>query len=310
MHVAASQSGIVTRVQAVALGVSHRQLRIAEQAGIVRRVHPSVIWIGSEPPPRLARVHAAVLAVGTGAVASHESSLYVHGVDHVPFEVAVSAARTARTDLVGVRLHRVGDLHPRHLTVVDGLPTTTVERALIDVASVFSEVRTRWLVDHLTITARRTSIGRIARTLRDVNRRGRQGIGMFTTILDARRPQGPTPRSLLERAADELLALTSLPVPEREYPLPGLLSADRGGVREFVDRAWPDVRLILEVDGRRWHARERDMAKDRRRDRQAAAAGWQTLRVLDEEIRDVPDEVVRDVVDAHADRVATVRARS
>jgi hypothetical protein len=117
------------------------------------------------------------------------------------------------------------------------------------------------------------------------------------------KPSGAAqPRSLLERSADELLALTGLPPAEREYPLPSLL-AERGAAPEgFVDRAWPEVKLIVEIDGRPWHARERAMARDRHRDRRAAAAGWQTLRILDEEVDDVPDEVAADIVDAYTAR--------
>jgi len=90
-------------------------------------------------------------------------------------------------------------------------------------------------------------------------------------------------------------------MPEREYPLPGLLGRDAVG---FVDRAWPGVKLIVEIDGRRWHAREVDMAKDRRRDRQAAAAGWQTLRILGEEVLDASVAVVDEIVAVYEQRAA------
>lgn len=86
--------------------------------------------------------------------------------------------------------------------------------------------------------------------------------------------------------------------------MPTLLRTRSGPIEGLVDRAWPEVHLILEIDGRRWHARERDMARDRRRDRQAAAVGWQTLRVLGEEIRDIPDDVRAEVVAAYAVRRA------
>jgi very-short-patch-repair endonuclease len=71
----------------------------------------------------------------------------------------------------------------------------------------------------------------------------------------------------------------------------------------FVDRCWPEAKLILEIDGRRWHARERDMAKDRARDREAARLGWQTVRVLDEEVGDCLGAVVDDMVTIYAERL-------
>jgi very-short-patch-repair endonuclease len=67
----------------------------------------------------------------------------------------------------------------------------------------------------------------------------------------------------------------------------------------LVDRAWPEVKLLLEVDGRVWHSREQAMARDRARDRAAAAAGWQTLRVLEDEVAEVPHLVRSEVVSAY-----------
>ena len=51
-----------------------------------------------------------------------------------------------------------------------------------------------------------------------------------------------------------------------------------------VDFGWPEARLIVEADGRRWHTRIADLRRDRERDNQAARAGWQTLRFLHESI--------------------------
>lgn len=307
LELSGPQAGAFSAAQATELGVSRRQLTRAERSGVLRRVHPSVFFIGGGVLPPLARIHAAALAAGPAAVPSHESAFHLHGVDRVPFDVVVSTGPTGRTDLLGVRVHRVRDLVEEHLCVVDGVRTTTIERALVDVATCFSASRTAWLLDHLTITTRRTSLGRIARVVRQVNRRGRAGIGAFTTLLDARAAGPPLPRSQLERAADALLALTSLPVPIREYPLP-IPDGQRAAEARYVDRAWPGAKLILEIDGRPWHSRERDMARDRRRDRQAAAAGWQTMRVLGEEVRDLPGEVADDVVSAYLHRLALLRS--
>ncbi len=300
LRLSGDQSGAFSALQAVGAGVPRRRLINAERSGVIRRVHPSVFYIGAGVIPRRALIHAAVLAAGPVAVPSHESSLFLHEIDSVPFAAVVTLGPTGRTDLAGVRVHRFGDLRDEHLCTAGGVRTTTLERAMVDVATCFAGVRTEWLIDHLTITTRRTSLGKIARVVRQVNRKGRSGIETLVNLLDERGPGIPTPRSELEGWADQMLDQTMLPAPRAEYPLPALLGTGHG--REFVDRAWPDAKLILEVDGRRWHARERDMAKDRRRDRQAAAAGWQTIRVLGEEVRDIPEEVAADIAAAHAVR--------
>jgi len=42
--------------------------------------------------------------------------------------------RARRPDPPGVRIHRVPELHPDDVTVIDGIPVTTVSRTLIDLA--------------------------------------------------------------------------------------------------------------------------------------------------------------------------------
>jgi Protein of unknown function (DUF559) len=220
----------------------------------------------------------------------------------MPFAVVMSVPAGSSHRHDGIRVHRVRDLIADHLAVVDGIPTTTLERAIVDVTCVFQPARLAHLIDVETMHTRRTSIGAIGRTLRQVNRRGRFGIGRLGPLLDARRPAEPTPRSRLERRVDDLLARSTLPRALAEHPLPG----DRGTQR-WVDRAWPEAKLILEIDGRTWHAREHAMAKDRARDRAAARAGWLTIRVLDDEVTSCPDAVLDDVITAFAVRVAQLR---
>ena len=64
------------------------------------------------------------------------------------------------------------------------------------------------------------------------------------------------------------------------------------GFRGLVDVAWPAKKLIVELDGRRWHAVSEAQQNDRRRDRQANAHGWLVLRFGWEEIVERPTEVV------------------
>ena len=53
--------------------------------------------------------------------------------------------------------------------------------------------------------------------------------------------------------------------------------------------------LIVEADGRRWHTRTADFARDRRRDRQAATRGWLTVRISWEELMSDPGGVAADL---------------
>ncbi len=245
-----------------------------------------------------ARVWAAVLQVGSGAVASHESALCLHDLSGLlPFRSVVSVGPGHTSTYGAIEVHRFAPSPVEHVTLVDGLRVATVERALVDLTSIVTLRRLAWLFDELAQVHRVVTLGSVQRCLRQVERRGRRRISNLQDVLDARSADGVAPRSGAERQMDELIASAGLPLPVKEYPLPGW----ELGVG-FVDRAWPEVKLILEVDGRSWHSREQSMALDRARDRAAAASGWLVVRVLADEVRDVPDRVLADLVAAYEAR--------
>jgi hypothetical protein len=295
--IAADQDGVFSAAQAEAMGIPRQRLSRAVVSGVLARRHSSVYWFASTPLSDHAAIRAATLQVHA-SVASHESALRLHGVMAVPHDLVLSVGNHAHHRIDGLRIHRVRDLVPRHRAVVSGIPTTTLERAVIDVSCVFGRARYEHLIDAVTITRRMTSVGSLARTFRQVNRRGRLGIGKVGEALDLRRPDGPPPRSTLERRVDELLDCSPLRRPLPEHPLP----SDRA-FHGYVDRAWPEAMLILEIDGRTWHSREVDMARDRARDREAARHGWQTLRILDEEVEAHSDDVLDDIMTTYTQRV-------
>jgi len=46
-----------------------------------------------------------------------------------------------------------------------------------------------------------------------------------------------------------------------------------------VDFAWPEYKLILEVDGLRYHSADRDFRRDRVKQNELVHDGWRVLRV-------------------------------
>lgn len=302
-EIAGAQHGVVHATQAAEAGIALRNLRYAERQGGLVRAHPKVWRLPGAPVTIVQQLWGAVLQVGGGpvgdAVASHESCFAIRGISHVPFEVVVSTGVGGNQHHDGIRVHRFCDLRPDMVEHVDGLPTTTLARAVVDVTSRFRKERLDQLIDRLTVTNRVTSLGSIDRALRRSNRRGRLNIRTLQELLDSRDEKFP--RSLSERSADELLATTDLPSPIHEYPHPGWSLGDA-----FVDRAWPEAMLIVEIDGRSWHARERDMQKDRARDRSAGRAGWYTARFIHREVRDEPWAFIADVVGLFHQRLAQI----
>ena len=56
------------------------------------------------------------------------------GLIHVTVPAGPEDPRTPLPDIPGVVVHRVPALHPDDMTVVDGIPVTSVSRTLIDCA--------------------------------------------------------------------------------------------------------------------------------------------------------------------------------
>ena len=91
-------------------------------------------------------------------------------------------------------------------------------------------------------------------------------------------------------------AASGLPDPVRQHRLPSV-----GAGR--VDAAYPESRLIVEVDGRRWHTRVEDFERDRRRDIEAGLLGWRVVRFAWSDVVRTPGWVC-DVVATHLRRAA------
>jgi very-short-patch-repair endonuclease len=64
-----------------------------------------------------------------------------------------------------------------------------------------------------------------------------------------------------------------------------------------VDFAFPLGRVVVEVDGQKWH---QDQVRDRRLDNALAVLGWRVLRYTWAEVVHHPDQVLREIREAVA----------
>ncbi len=88
------------------------------------------------------------------------------------------------------------------------------------------------------------------------------------------------PDSELEAEALVRFEEWGLPAPVRQHPIPG-----RESQPGRVDFAWPEQRVIVEVNGRRWHASTIGLTADAARDRAALDEGWRPYRFFAEHFR-------------------------
>ncbi|HUQ40468.1 MAG TPA: DUF559 domain-containing protein [Acidimicrobiales bacterium] len=167
-----------------------------------------------------------------------------------------------------------------------------VTRTLVDMAGVVRPGQLRRFTTSLddALGAKQTSPIELGRCLRRLTRRGKPGMRLMAVLLDERSDGKVPPASKLERMLFAALKAAGEPSPLRQFALPG-----RQLITGFVDAAYPEARLIIEVDGRRWHTRIRDLAKDHLRDREAALAGWLTVRFMWEDLKHDAAGVAADI---------------
>jgi very-short-patch-repair endonuclease len=298
---------VISRLASRRAGAFHRRevrnaggdkflVRRREAAGAWRRWGRDVFTLASYPPSDVQRCWLALLAAGSDSRLGFQTAGELHrldGVDHGL--VAIVTRRSHRIDIPGAVLHQLDDVRPHHRATVAGLPATTPARTIIDLSSVLPQGRLRVAVED-AIVRRLVTLGRLDTVLRDVRRPGKPGIATLVRTLDDLAGQ-PPPASELERLLHTVAERAGVAL-VRQHPLPG-----RPGVRGVVDGAVVASKLVVEADGRRWHARTEQMASDRRRDREAARVGWLTLRFVHEDLVGNIDGCVDDLATTHAHRL-------
>jgi hypothetical protein len=210
---------------------------------------------------------AAVLACGPGAVVSHHQAAWLHDLGRrFPSNIHVTAPARSRCGHPGIKLHRVRDLHPDDVTVVDGIPVTSVVRTLVDQAALLTQQPLRRLFEE---AERRGLLD--ARAVEGVchRGRGRRGVKAARAALKEAHPDPPMTRSDLERAFLAFCRDSGIPEP----------SVNVWVEDQEVDIAWLDRGVVVELDSYEYHRTRHAFERDRVRSERLAAARIWPIRV-------------------------------
>jgi hypothetical protein len=182
-------------------------------------------------------------------------------------------------------------------TMRAGIPVTTVARTLLDLAAILNAHELNRALERAEALRLSDSTPLVALIERHHGRRGTANLR--TAIRDGLRPA--VTKSELERRFLTFLDEGGLPRPRTNVWL------DLGGEWLEVDCAWPEQRVIVELDSRAYHQTTAAFEGDRKRDRKLQAAGWRPIRVTDRALREDAEALRRELV---ALLSAAVRARS
>jgi len=273
------QHWVVSRSQLRQLGFTDDAIKHRIAIGRIHRVGQGVFSVGHPGLTEHGRSMAAVLACGDGAVLSHSSAAALW---RIGFEsrsvIELSLPSPSRRRCPGLRIHRRPSLCERDITTEYGIPVTTPIQTLIDMALRLD----RPGVERMINEADKYDLvhpPELRRALDD--RAGEPGVALLRHILDRRTFR--LTKEELERRFLPLARKAELPV-----PLTGQF------VNEFeVDFYWPELGLVVETDGLRYHRTPAEQARDRLRDQAHTAAGLTQLRFTHEQVRYEPEYVVR-----------------
>lgn len=288
-RLAAQQHGVVSRAQCRRLGLSTDSMRSRIRRGEWVVVSRRVLRHVAAPQTARTMLMAAVLDAGEGTVASHRAAADLW---HLPGfrveELDVSRLHGAEHQRRGLgRLHHPRTLPAHHTTVVDGIPVTTPARTLFDLAGVLHPGRTERAVDN-ALAKSPALLRALHRMLPDLAERGRPGITAMREILVARPFGYVPPASGLEARAIQILEEAGIRV-RRQVDLGGDDWVGR------VDLLVEGTNLVIEIDSARYHLAFLDRERDAHRDAELRAAGYEVVRVAEEEVWTAPALVVQRV---------------
>jgi very-short-patch-repair endonuclease len=257
---------VISREQLLDLGFTRAAIkhRIAK-----RRLHVvgrGVYAVGRPELTQFGRWMTAILATGSEAVLSHRSAAALWGIAKqrgnaihvsVPSHLRRSSSR-------GITVHRRTELSA---TQRNGIPVTTPVDTLIDVATELSHdgleqaINEADKLDLVDPEALRDAVARIRRP---------GAAKLRATLADFTPTDSPLERDFLR-----IVRKAGLPKPRTRERVNG----------HRVDFYWPDLNLVVETDGLRYHRTPAQQAADRVRDQDHFVARVRSLRFTRAQVR-------------------------
>ncbi len=220
---------------------------------------------------------AAVLAGGEGAALSHRSAAALWEIGYEERgRIDVSVCRRCELRRPGIRFRSRRSLSSQNVVLRDDIPVTAPAQTLVDLATELHPLPLERAVndadkrDLIDPEALREGLVRFA---------GEPGVRPLRLLLDR----------LFFRLSDSELEICFRRI-VRAAKLPMPLS--KQWVNRFeVDFFWPELGLVVETDGLRYHRTPSAQTRDARRDRAHVMAGMTPLRFTHYEVRYEPGRV-------------------
>lgn len=290
--IAERQHGVVSLDQARRVGFADRQVRSLVEAGRLVRPATGVFLVAGCPPSWKQAVMVAVAAGGEAALASHQTAAYLWElVGFKPDRIEVVMPRWDRSQK-GFVVHESLDLVAEDEDRVDGIPTTSATRTVVDLGATAPGLVEAAL--ERGIRRGLFTVAEVARFVNRVGRRGRRGVGTIRPLIEQRLRWDAATESELEDLFRKVWSDLGRPEPVAQHRI-----EDPAG--NFVcraDFAFPDARLRIELDSEAYHMDRPTFRKDRSVQNRTELLGWRTLRYTWWDLTSRPAEVIGQITGA------------
>jgi len=270
-ELAGRQHGVVARRQLLALGFNAREIEHRVGRGRLHLVMRGVYAVGWPQMTQERHWMAAVLACGDRAVLSHRSAaaLWNIGTERNGI-VDISVTRRAELKRPGLHVRGRPSLSTTDTVTRDGIPVTSLTQTLLDLATELPERRVERAINEAD---KRNFVDPETLRVELDGRAGEPGAPLLCCLLDKRTLC--LSDSDLEILFRPIAMEAGLPLPLTKQMLNGF----------EVDFYWPDLGLVVETDGLRYHRTPSTQARDAQRDRAHTLAGMIPLRFTHYEIK-------------------------
>jgi very-short-patch-repair endonuclease len=294
-----------------AAGLSRAGISRALRANAIARIHRRVYALAPLPgwtrfvvtdagvtPEYVAHVRAALLSLGPGAAAQRRTAAAVRGWAMLiepsrTLEIAVPH-RSRRSSLKGVKVTERRWLVCHDVVALpDTAPiaVTSAVQTVLDCALSLSLLEAVVICDS-ALRARDVTVEALRAAARALP--GVRDAGRVRQVLDLCDPESGSVLESVLRVRMILDGITGFATQQ--------VLRDRLGQHVLrADFVFAEARLVVEVDGEKWH---QDVTRDRKRDNALAALGWRVLRYRWAEVVHDPAAVLSEI------RAATPTATS
>ena len=283
------QYGAAARNQLRSLGYSDSAIATMIKSGRLEIILPGVVRATASPLTWELEAMAGCLRSIGNIWLSHGSAAVIHRFNG--FEkngLELTSTRRLRPQR-GHEIHLVGEMPICDVETVRNLPITTPVRTLIDLAAVVDEETLEIALDDAVYTGK-VRLPRLRWRLDELGGKKRPGVTNLRSLLEARGDGVMVPTTVLETKLVRVLRTARLPVAQTQHRF-----HENGHFVARVDFAYPEQRVIIEVDGARWHSGRQARIKDAQRDNYFNLKGWTVLRFTWEDLERRPEHVARQV---------------